>query len=207
LFKKISRKIALIVVPFLGSWFIRLIYALNKKNFHMPSLPENEPIIYACWHGELFMFAHSYLYHKKKPHAKALVSSHFDGDLIAKTLQRLQFEIIHGSSNRNPARALLQAIKAIKEGYDLGITPDGPKGPRHKVADGIIMMAQKTGAKVVLISIKSSKFWQLNSWDKFVIPKPFGEINFYFSQPLDITEMEAEDARDLIQKGLSFYEH
>ncbi|WP_455756838.1 lysophospholipid acyltransferase family protein [Sulfurimonas sp.] len=184
---------------------IRILYLLNKKEFHSKNLPD-EPTIYACWHGELLMFAHSYLHHKKIPHAKVLISSHFDGLLIAKTIEKLGLEIIAGSSNRNAARALIQAIKALKDGYDIGITPDGPKGPRHEVADGIIIMAQKTNSKIVLTEIKPSKYWQLSSWDKFVIPKPFGKIHFYQSEAFDVSGMSLEDARAFIKKGLLKHE-
>jgi lysophospholipid acyltransferase (LPLAT)-like uncharacterized protein len=152
-------------------------------------------------------FAHSYLRYKNPPHVKAVISSHFDGTLIAGTLQKFGLEIIAGSSNRNAARVLIQGIKALKEGYDIGITPDGPRGPRHEVADGIIAMAEKTAAKVILVEIRPRKYWQLSSWDKFIIPKPFGEINFYYSEPLVIQGMETEKARKLIKEGLLKHEH
>jgi lysophospholipid acyltransferase (LPLAT)-like uncharacterized protein len=195
-----------VVVPIVGAFLIRLVYITSKKNFSAESLPD-EPIIYACWHGDLMFFAHSYLRYKNPPHVKAVISSHFDGTLIAGTLQKFGLEIIAGSSNRNAARVLIQGIKALKEGYDIGITPDGPRGPRHEVADGIIAMAEKTAAKVILVEIRPRKYWQLSSWDKFVIPKPFGEINFYYSEPLNIKGMETEQARKLIKEGLLKHEH
>ncbi len=188
-------------MPVVGAFFIRIIYATSKKNFSVESLPD-EPIIYACWHGDLMMFAHSYLHFKNPPHVKAVISSHFDGTLIAGTLKKFGLEIIAGSSNKNAVRVLIEGIKALKDGYDIGITPDGPRGPRHEVADGVIAMAQKTGAKVILVEIRPTKFWQLSSWDRFVVPKPFGEINFYYSEPLMIKGMEKEEARSLIKEGL-----
>lgn len=205
--KKISRFLALILVPFIGSLVIRLLYFSNKKEFHSSESIGDEPTIFACWHGELIMFTHSYLHYKKNPHAKVFVSSHFDGNLIAETIKKFGLEIIHGSTNRNAARVLIQGIKALKEGYDIGITPDGPKGPRHEVADGIIVMAQKTKTKIVLVEIKPTKYWQLNSWDKFVIPKPFGIIKFYHSELIDVTDLELEEARTLIKEGLLKHEN
>ena len=202
MFKDFSRSLASTLVPLVGSWLIRFLYLFNKKEFHTKNPLPDEPIIYACWHGDLMMFAHSYLRYKNPPHVKAVISSHFDGTLIAGTLQKFGLEIIAGSSNKNAARVLIQAIKALKEGYDIGITPDGPRGPRHEVADGIIAMAEKTGKKVILVEIRPEKFWQLSSWDKFVIPKPFNTIHFYHSDPLDIKGMELEEARLLIKRGL-----
>ena len=200
--KKLSRTLALYLVPFLGSLLIRFLYYTNKKVFHVPQKITDKPVIFACWHGELLMLPYLYKYYRKTPHAKVLISPHFDGKLISKTINYFGLETIAGSSDKNPARALIQAIKALKEGYDIGITPDGPKGPRHEVADGIIVMAQKTDAKLLLLRIKPSKYWQLNSWDKFVIPKPFGTLHYYASSELDISGMDVEEARALIKGGL-----
>lgn len=204
--KKLSRSLALVLVPFLGSLIIRFLYITNKKKFHAPDTITDEPVIFACWHGELLMLPYLYKRYRKKPHAKVLISPHFDGELISRTVKYFGLGTLAGSSDKNPARVLIQAIKTIKEGYDIGITPDGPKGPRHEVADGIIVMAQKTKTKIVLLEIKPTKFWQLNSWDKFVIPKPFGILNYYASSEIDISGMEFEEARNLLKEGLLKHE-
>ncbi|MBU1658655.1 lysophospholipid acyltransferase family protein [bacterium] len=206
MFKKILRSSALAIVPFIGFLLIRFLYLTNKKNFHSPDFISTEPTIFACWHGELLMFPYLYSHYRKAPHAKVLISSHFDGALISKTIKYFGLDTIAGSTNRNATRVLMQGIKSIKDGYDIGITPDGPKGPRHEVADGIIVMAQKTKAKIVLVEIKPTKFWQLNSWDKFIIPKPFGSLNYYASELKDISEMGLEEARTLIKKELLQHE-
>jgi len=206
LLKKVSRSLALIFVPFIGSLLIRFLYHTNKKVFHTPKKITDESVIFACWHGELLMLPYLYKHYRKIPHAKVLISSHFDGELISRTIKYFGLGTLAGSTNRNAARVLIQAIKTIKEGYDIGITPDGPKGPRHEVADGIIMMAQKTKAKIVLVEIKPTKFWQLNSWDKFIIPKPFGVLHYYATSELDVSKMELEEAREVIQKGLLAHE-
>lgn len=143
-----------------------------------------------------------YAKYRKIPKAKILISSHFDGMLISKTVKYFGLKTIAGSTNRNATRVLIQGIKALNSGYDVGITPDGPKGPRHEVADGIIAMAKKTKRKIVLIKMKPTKFWQLNSWDKFIIPKPFGTLNYYATKPIDISNLEPEDARNLVKEEL-----
>lgn len=174
----------------------------NKKVFHSPKSISDEPIIFACWHGELLMLPYLYSHYRKTPHAKVLISDHFDGELISRTIKYFGLGTLAGSTNRNASRVLIQAIKTIKDGYDIGITPDGPKGPRHEVADGVIIMAKKTGAKIVVVEIKPTKYWQLNSWDKFTIPKPFGVLHYYSTKELDISEMEFEDARKYIKSEL-----
>ncbi|MEA3330330.1 MAG: lysophospholipid acyltransferase family protein [Campylobacterota bacterium] len=204
--KKIFRFLALILVPFIGSLVIRFLYLTNKKEFHSPDSIGEEPTIFACWHGELLMLPYLYSHYRKVPRAKVLISTHFDGELISKTIKYFGLGTLSGSSNRNAARVLIQGIKTLKEGYDIGITPDGPKGPRHEVADGIIVMAQKTKAKIALIRIKPTKYWQLNSWDRFVIPKPFGTLHYYSMGLIDVSNLGLEEARTLIKKGLLKYE-
>ncbi len=204
--KKFFRALALIIVPFIGSMVIRVLYLTNKKNFHGPKSLGDDSFIMACWHGELLMVPYAYTRYKKNPHVKLVISEHFDGNLIAKTLSFFKFGTIRGSSTRGGAKALIRSIRELKSGCDLGITPDGPKGPRHEVADGIIIMAQKAKVKIVLVEIKPSKFWQLESWDKFVIPKPFGVIDYYISDFIDISGMDIQEAKNLIKEGLTKHE-
>ncbi len=206
LLKKIFRFLAILIVPLIGSLLIRLISLTNKKIFHAPESLGDEKFIMACWHGELLMIPYAYTRYRKTPHVKLLISEHFDGNLIAKTLNFFGFGTIRGSSTRGGAKALIESIKEIKNGYDLGITPDGPKGPRHEVHDGIVVMAQKAKVKIVLVEIKPSKFWQLNSWDKFVIPKPFGTIDYYISELIDVSDLEMLEAKNIIKEGLKKHE-
>ena len=200
--KQQKRSLGLKILPIIGSIIIRLLFLTNKKKFHAPKTLGEDNFIMACWHGQLFMIPYAYTYFRAKPKVKLLISEHFDGDLIAKTLGFFGFGTIRGSSTRGGVKALLQGIKEIKMGYDVGITPDGPKGPRHEVHDGIVVMAQKAGVKIVLVEIKPSKYWQINSWDKFVIPKPFGEIEYFISKPIDISGMDMDDAKRLIKNGM-----
>jgi len=206
LLKKSLRSLATFLVPIIGSLLIRLISLSNKKVFYAPQTLTKEPFIMACWHGELLMIPYAYTKYRKTPHVKLLISEHFDGNLIAKTLGFFGFGTIRGSSTRGGAKALISAIKELKNGYDLGITPDGPKGPRHEVQDGIIVMAQKAKVKITVVEIKPSSYWQLSSWDKFIIPKPFGIINYYISDLIDVQGMDLEEAKQLIKRSLLTHE-
>jgi lysophospholipid acyltransferase (LPLAT)-like uncharacterized protein len=206
LLKKTSRFLAILIVPLIGSLLIRLLYLTNKKKFHAPESLGDEKFIMACWHGELLMIPYAYTRYRKNPHVKLLISEHFDGNLIAKTLNFFGFGTIRGSSTRGGAKALIESIKEIKNGYDLGITPDGPKGPRHEIHDGIVIMAQKAKVKIVLVEIKPSKYWQLKSWDKFVIPKPFGTINYYISDLIDVSDKSLQEAKSILKEGLKKHE-
>ncbi len=203
--KKLLRALALFFIPPLGALFISVLYRLNKKEFHLDETLGDEPAIFAVWHGDLLMLSYMYFQYRKKPKAKVLISDHFDGLLISKTIRFFGFETIAGSTNRNAVKALLQGIKALKEGYDIGITPDGPKGPRHQTSDGVVVMAQKASVPVVLVEIKPTKYWQFDSWDKFKVPKPFGVIKYY-TKKVDLTGMELEEAKKIVTEGLLAHE-
>lgn len=200
--KRFLRALALILVPPIGTLLIRFIYLTCKKNFHIEKTLEDDPVIFAFWHGDLLMQPYLYYQCRHTPRANVLISDHFDGQIIAKIMVYFKLGTIHGSSNRSAVRVLMQGIKTLKEGYDIGITPDGPKGPRHEVSDGVVAMAHKSKAKVVLFSCVPSRYWQLNSWDKFTIAKPFSTLDFYASTPIDLQGIEMDDAKAVIKKEL-----
>jgi lysophospholipid acyltransferase (LPLAT)-like uncharacterized protein len=190
------------VLPFLLQLFVRFIYLTSKKVFHHPSSLKDKVYIVAFWHGELLM--QPFNYQKLKPHGKvsAMISDHRDGEAITKTVEHLGIYSIRGSSTRGGAKALIGAIKELKGGDDIAITPDGPKGPRHSVADGIVAISKKTDAKILIFNCKPTKYWQFKSWDKFIIPKPFGTLEFFIQEPLDITQMPMDEAKTLISQKM-----
>jgi hypothetical protein len=189
-------------MPFIMQLLIRFIYLTNKKVFHVGKSLSNEPILVAFWHGDLIMQPFTYKHIRPSGTIRTLISDHRDGETITKTVEFLGIGSIRGSSSKGGVKALLNAIKEIKNGVDIAITPDGPRGPRYSVADGIVAIAQKSGAKIVIFNSQPSKYWQFNSWDKFVIPKPFGKIDFFISEPLDIGGLEMEEAKKLIKEKM-----
>jgi len=202
LFKKHIRKVAAVIVPFVGSIFMRFIYMTSKKTFYFPDNFPTQRCVIGSWHGDLLMQPFAYRKWRKDANATIMISEHFDGELIANTVGYFGLDTIRGSSTRGAARVLLQAIKAVKNGADLGITPDGPKGPRFSVSEGIIVVAQKLDCPIILQTCRPSRYWQLGSWDKFVIPKPFCHLEFYCSEPLNVTKMGMEDAKKLVYDTL-----
>jgi len=200
--KRIKHFVNTVIVPFIMQLLIRFIYITNKKVFHVDKSLSNEPILVAFWHGDLIMQPFTYKHIRPSGTIRTLISDHRDGETITKTVEFLGIGSIRGSSSKGGVKALLNAIKEIKNGIDVAITPDGPRGPRYSVADGIVAIAQKSGAKIVIFNSKPSKYWQFNSWDKFVIPKPFGKIDFFVSEPLDISGLEMEEAKRVIKEKM-----
>ena len=121
--------------------------------------------------------AYRYLHRDSK--ASGIISRHFDGEIIARILQFFHISPLRGSSSRGAKQVLLEAFRALKRGDDLLVTPDGPRGPRHHVSDGAVALAHKAGVPVLAVNYTASSFWQLKSWDGFVVPKPFSTIDFY----------------------------
>lgn len=200
--KKLSRRLAFILVPLIGSLLIRVIYWTTRKTFHPPQNIPEERCVIGFWHGDLLMQPFSYRNWRKDPKIAVMISDHFDGELLAKTMRYFGLETVRGSSRKGAARVLLQAIKKVRDGYDLGLTPDGPKGPRFSVSEGIIAIAQKTGCPIILQNSLPDRYWQLGSWDKFIIPKPFCHIDFYCSESFSVADMDMEDAKKLIHDKL-----
>lgn len=194
--------LALWIIPPVGALLIRFIYLTSRKRFHLPQTVPSEPVIFAFWHGDLLLQPYLYYQFRKVPKANVLISDHFDGQIIARIMRYFKLGTIHGSTTRGGAKVLIQGLKSLSEGYDIGITPDGPKGPRHVMSDGAIVMAQKRNAKVIVFHCIPSSYWQLSSWDRFTIPKPFGTLDFYASEPLDLEGLDMEAAKALVREKL-----
>lgn len=189
------------ILPYFLYFLVRLIYATNKKVYHHPKL-DDEACIFVMWHGDLLSQPFNYKAQRGKRVVKGMISLNKDGEILSKTFSLLGIEAIRGSSSKGAAKVLISTIKEIKSGSDVAITPDGPRGPRFSVANGVVAIAQKSGSKVVVLNSKPSKYWQFDSWDKFVLPKPFGKIDFYMSEPYDISNLQIDEAKDFIKEKL-----
>lgn len=192
--KNILRSLGQVIIPPLVYFLMRIIWYTTRKKFHNSSEIEERQYVCVTWHGELFMSPQAYRsIHKKHP-ASAIISSHFDGGLIARTLQFLHIRPLRGSSRKGAKQVLLQAFKSIKSGEEVLITPDGPKGPRHNMSDGAVGIALKSKLPIFVMNFTAENYWQLGSWDKFVIPKPFTQVDFYI-QSLSLKGMDHEEAK------------
>jgi lysophospholipid acyltransferase (LPLAT)-like uncharacterized protein len=197
MFKKLSRSIAAVILPPLGYLLMRFYWYTSKKNFHIKGEITQEQSIVVCWHGELLMSPQAYRYFHKKQLASGIISRHFDGEMIARVLRYFSIEPLRGSSSRGAAQVLREAFKALKKGNDLLVTPDGPRGPRHSISDGAIALAHKAKAPVLTVNYVPTSYWQLGSWDKFVIPKPFSTVDFYLEN-VSLEGMELDEARKFL---------
>ena len=191
-----------VILPYIIYLFIRLIYFTNKKVFHHKKIKDDEAFIFVAWHGDLVFQPFSYFKLRPKGRVKTIISQSKDGEIISKVYSFFGAGAIRGSSSKGGTKALISTIKEIKSGCDVAISPDGPRGPRFSVADGVIAVAQKSGARIIVLNSKPTKYWQFNSWDRFILPKPFGKVEFFMSEPFDIKELSFEEARDFIKNKM-----
>ncbi len=181
-----------------------LFWVTYKKNYHFIDEPIEEQCMAITWHGELFISPLVYRKLRKYQKTSAIISGHHDGELIARTLQLLNITPLRGSSRKGATAVLLSAIKSIKDGYSVMITPDGPKGPRHSMSDGAVALAQRANLPLMVVNFKANTFWQLKSWDRFVIPKPFTTIDIYH-QILDVSSMQRDEAKEYLKTQMRTY--
>jgi len=192
--KGFLRKLGQLIIPPLVYILMRIIWVTTRKKFHYITEIDAQQHVCVTWHGELLMSPQAYRHIHKKHPASAIISSHFDGALIARTLQFLKIRPLRGSSRKGARQVLLQAFKSIKSGEEVLITPDGPKGPRHTMSDGAVGIALKSKLPIFVMNFTAKSYWQLGSWDKFVIPKPFTQVDFYM-QSLSLEGLTHEEAK------------
>ncbi len=201
--KEKKRQILSRVLPPFIFLFISVIYLTVRKRFHLPKSVPNEPFMVAFWHGKIMLSPYIYKRLRQDPKIGVIISDHFDGAIIANTMKHYHFDTIRGSTTKGAIKVLKESFKLVDKGYDIAITPDGPRGPFQSVADGIVAISQKKGMKIVAFNYKADSFWQLKSWDKFMIPKPFSRVDFYASEPFSVEGMAMDDAKRLIKEKLN----
>ncbi len=145
------------------------------------------PIIYAFWHESILFLPFAY----SGNNLSILISTHRDGKLASNVIKYFNMKTIGGSVNRNPKKAFLEMLKSIKnDKSNIGITPDGPRGPRRKAKKGVLELAYFSGCPIMPIAFNPSNAWRLNSWDNFAIPKPFSTVTFVFKKPIYVKSKE-----------------
>ena len=137
--------------------------------------------IFCCWHNRLFLGPHLL---PRNRIINALQSSHSDGMITSIAFKYIGMNVILGSSMKGGMQAFRKMIKCIQNGESIAITPDGPKGPKETVKEGIIKLAQITGTPIVPLVWATKKFKLINSWDHFVIPFPFSKGVYTFGEPI-----------------------
>jgi lysophospholipid acyltransferase (LPLAT)-like uncharacterized protein len=200
---KIIKKISYKVLPYITIFIQKILFLTCKKVHELPNckLP-SKPVVWVGWHGQLLMLPYGYFKLKPTRKINIMVSEHIHGDMAIRIAKRFHFNFIRGSSRRGAIKALINAINALNRGEDVGITPDGPIGPLYSVSDGVVTLSQKYNIDVIALGWSASSYWQLGSWDKAKIPKPFSTIIFRSSEPFNLEGLSKEEAKQKIKNAL-----
>jgi lysophospholipid acyltransferase (LPLAT)-like uncharacterized protein len=193
-----------------GAWLVRLwIFTLRYRIVDRAGVlesPPEKPLLWVFWHNKLFVMPHLFERYFPGRLGAALASASKDGEIISAFLERFGIRAIRGSSSRGGGRALIEMKRAIEAGYIMAITPDGPRGPRYSISPGVIKLAQITEGLILPIHVTYSSYWQLKTWDGFMIPKPFSRIHITFDVlhevPATVVAETFENARIHLEQML-----
>jgi len=192
----------------LGAQYIRFVHASGRWRVEGGDIPADywrrqQPFILAFWHGRIMMMP--FCWRRDRP-IEMLISQHRDGQLIAQTVKHFGIETVAGSSSKGGSAALRTMLRTLRAGRSVGITPDGPRGPRMRAADGVVQVARLSGVPVVPCGFSARRRRLLGSWDRFAVAMPFSTGLFVWGVPVHVAadaDAEAlEAARLAIERGL-----
>lgn len=190
------RSLKVVLGGWLGGFVLDLLYGTidwKRNDFKDPAkLDLSKPVIAAFWHGRQLLLGPLFHHAKLPVNVTMLISAHSDGRIIARAAKRFGIEASTGSSSKGGVRAFKGLLQAIERGDCVGITPDGPRGPRQLCKDGVIKLAQMSGAAIVPVSVGATKFWRFNSWDQMILPKPFAKGVCVVGDPISVSKSAGE---------------
>ena len=196
----------LICLSFIGRWVFQLLFFLNKVKIHgeenlLKLGKAGKPIMVCVWHGRL-VFPSWYI-RLKITNLHAIASHHSDAEIMARILKHWGYGLIRGSTKKGGKAVVLEMAEVFRNGGIVAVTNDGPKGPPRIAKAGSTGLAIKNNVSMVTITGSATKFWQMKSWDRFMLPKPFGRIDIMVSPPLEIATPPANNEEEV--KLLSDY--
>jgi len=164
--------------------------------------------IYTFWHNRVFLA--TYFWRRRR--IVVMTSRSFDGEYIARFIQRFGYGAARGSSTRGATGAIVEMVRLMRAGCPTAFTIDGPKGPRYVAKMGAVLLAKKTGNPILPFAITARKFWEAKkSWDGFQTPKPFTRARVYIAPPIyvppDADEQQLKAKRDELQSALDEINH
>ncbi len=187
-------KFLLFIEKYIGAIFVLMLGSTLK--IKVLKKPPKERVIYSFWHRNIIPL----LFTRKYENAVIMISSSKDGELVAGPCRILGFKTARGSSTRDGIKAMKKMIRLSKE-HSIAITPDGPKGPREKVKEGLIYLAYLTKLPITPIAVDIKKEVVFNSWDGFRLPLPFSRVNISYGSPIYVSSKEEiEEKLSEVQK-------
>ena len=201
------------LVPFLAATLVKILsYTLRVRHEALGPVENlvsaGERFILAFYHRRLVLMPQAYPFRRRTPDGEprgvAILSSDSkDGERSAATWRWFGIHAVRGTVGQGGAQALVKMIRVVKEGWDLGITVDGPRGPRQKVKPGVLAVSRKTGAWIVPVCVAYDRAWQLGTWDQMLVPKPFSTVVVRYGEPFQVPAgADEESFRLQLEEGL-----
>jgi hypothetical protein len=156
---------------------------------HWEEANRGGPPVMAFWHEQIFLTTYYFRRHR----IVVMTSRSFDGEYIARFIQRFGYGAARGSSTRGGVGALVEMARLVRRGCPAGFTVDGPRGPRRVAKTGALLLAKKTGRPVLPFAVEAERFWRLGSWDGLQIPRPFTRAVVRLAPPIRVAP-EADEA-------------
>jgi len=165
-----------------------------------------QPVM-AFWHGRILTAT----YYFRRRGIVVITSDNFDGEWIARIIERFGYGTARGSTSRGARKAMLQLVKAMKAGRSAGFTLDGPRGPARVAQPGAVWLASATGNPLLPFHLEASRHWTLGSWDRTQIPWPFTTVALVVGEPLEVprdaSDVALEQARMDLEQRLAALEN
>ncbi len=202
------RRVTLFIVPLLGAWFIRLWFGTCRINEHDIELRRRveqspKPVVGASWH---YCVLGAFAICRNMP-LVFMISASNDGDLLARTAERLGFSTVRGSRNSKGASAAKELIRALRQGRNGALIADGSQGPARKAQSGPILLAARSGGVVLPMLYSASRYYRFNTWDGLILPKLFSRIDVFYGEPIvvpeDVKACSLEEYRIQLETGLN----
>ncbi|OFX07332.1 MAG: hypothetical protein A2516_01705 [Alphaproteobacteria bacterium RIFOXYD12_FULL_60_8] len=186
---------------FLIALYIRLIHVTSRwtvvgLEYPAPFWRERKPFIPVFWHNRMMLMPYAWENPQSNP-VSILASGHRDGQFMVKVMAYFHIGTITGSAHRGGTEALRIMLKRLKAGEWVGLTPDGPKGPRYRVKPGVVTLARMSGLPIIPATHATSRRKVVKSWDRFMVPLPFSRAVYVWGPPIYIARDEDEEAARL----------
>lgn len=160
-----------------------------------------EATLFVLWHNRLFVAAELSRRFRPDHPLHCLVSASKDGAWLVAFFESVGLRTVRGSSSKGGREAAAELVRLLREGHDTGITPDGPRGPSYVCKPGALVVARRAGARVVVLGILYESAWQLRSWDRFRLPRPFSRVRLVLRE-IPPADLHADDALPRLETTL-----
>lgn len=190
------------------TWLIILFFGkigrvgVRNRHYWNRLVKSGQGFLIIVWHGKMLLPIHIH----RKLGIHAMISEHADGEIIARTVERLGYKTIRGSSTRGGRKAFKKMLRALKQNHICAIMPDGPKGPRHEFKSGALLLAARSDAYMLPMTFAASKPIIMKSWDHFTLWWPFSKVCMIYGKPTKVSpnmsQYELEAVRKRVESAL-----